>query len=82
MHETNPDPYALPVKCPKCKYDLRKIDEWRCPECGCLPHWVLADRAERRQWCRRHVGAASFWGLLALLVVVLGFMMYLALTGA
>ena len=68
--------------CPRCKYDLRKIDEWRCPECGCLPHAVFAHRAERRHRFRTGAGVVGLWGGSCLLAVVLLFMMYLALTGA
>lgn len=65
------------MRCPKCKYDLRKIDESLCPECGCQPHVVFADRAERRHRRRRIARLVYFWGGLAMLVAIIWAMSYL-----
>lgn len=66
------------MKCPKCKYDLRGVDQRRCPECGCSPYAVFADRAERRHKCRVVFRAVSFWGLMLVLAGGLWFMVHLA----
>lgn len=65
------------MKCPKRKYDLRGLGDALCPECGCHPHAVYADRAERRHRRRRIARVVVFWGGLAMVVAIIWAMSYL-----
>jgi len=65
------------MRCPKCKYDLRGVGEVLCPECGCQPLVVYADRAERRHKRRRIAHFVCFWGGLAMVVAIIWAMSYL-----
>jgi type VI protein secretion system component VasF len=56
---------------------MRRIDERRCPECGCRPHVIFADRAERRHRRRRIARVVGFWGGLAMVVALIWAMSYL-----
>ncbi|MEO1278057.1 MAG: hypothetical protein AAFV77_03780 [Planctomycetota bacterium] len=68
-----PEPAIHYFQCPACRYDIGTVELERCPECGCVPKEVMAQR--KRRYARRWV----WWPLWALLGVC-GFLGFLMLT--
>lgn len=72
MHETNPYSPTVPeatihyFQCPACRYDIGVTELECCPECGCVPSEVMAERKARYQ--RRRMR----WTILGLLAVMVG----------